>query len=63
MIGLMGVDDQDMLITPSGRNLFRARLYILILNYYGNEFGFEISFSSLIQKIQHKIAKLTWKYD
>jgi hypothetical protein len=44
-IGLMGVGDDGMLITPSGRELFRVPLPL----------------ASVIQHIQHRIARLTWK--
>jgi hypothetical protein len=44
-IGLMGVKGDGTLVTPNGRELFRVPLRI----------------AAIIQRIQHKIAALTWK--
>lgn len=44
-IGLMGVDSNDMMVTPSGKKLFSLPLGL----------------SSVVQSIQHKIAQKTWK--
>ncbi len=44
-IGLMGVESDGMLVTPSGRRLFRVTIRL----------------ASLIQRIQHWIAQLSWK--
>jgi len=43
MIGLMGVKDDGTLVTPNGTDLIRLPLRV----------------SSIIQRIQHKIARLT----
>ena len=44
-IGLMGVSDSGMLITPKGNRLFRVPMFAAII----------------IQRIQHKIAQVTWR--
>jgi len=44
-IGLMGIDNDGTLVTPSGRKLFKAPEWVGII----------------IQRVQHEIAKLTWK--
>lgn len=45
-IGLMGINNNGVLVTPSGRNLIKVPLYIAII----------------IQRIQHWIARISWKY-
>lgn len=45
MIGLMGVSDEGMLVTPSGGNLFVVSTRLGIL----------------IQGMQHWVAKKSWK--
>jgi len=44
-IGLMGVSNNGVLITPSGRHLFKVPLFL----------------AAIIQRIQHWIAVRTWK--
>lgn len=44
-IGLMGVKGNNVMVTPSGRKLFAL------------PFGL----SSVVQRIQHKIAQRTWR--
>ena len=44
-IGLMGVGNNNMLITPKGRNLFKVPKYVAIV----------------VQRVQHWIAGKTWK--
>lgn len=43
-IGLMGVSNEGILITPSGKNICKVPIWV----------------ASKIQRIQHFIAKLTW---
>jgi len=43
-IGLMGVGGDGMLVTPSGKDLFRVPLRV----------------AAIIQRIQHWFAKKTW---
>ena len=45
MIGLMGIKGDCTLVTPKGKDLFRVPLIMAIL----------------VQRIQHWIAKRTWK--
>lgn len=45
MIGLMGLSDNGMMFTPSGRRLFRLPLRLAML----------------VQKAQHWIAVKTWR--
>lgn len=45
MIGLMGLKSNGMLVTPSGKELFRLPLRV----------------ASIIQRIQNRIAIKTWK--
>ena len=44
-IGLMGVGDDGMLFTPSGRKLFRLPMRL----------------AALVQRVQHWVAKWSWK--
>ena len=44
-IGLMGIKEDGMLITPSGKNICRVHFWL----------------ACKIQKIQHWIAKKTWR--
>jgi hypothetical protein len=44
-IGLMGVGNDGMLVTPSGRNLFRLPLRL----------------AALVQRIQHWVAQQSWR--
>lgn len=45
MIGLMGVGDDGTLFTPSGKQLFKVPLRI----------------AAFIQRVQHWIARKTWR--
>lgn len=44
-IGLIGVDNDGVLVTPKGRRLFKVPWWL----------------ARLIQRIQHWVAQLTWK--